>query len=256
VGGDPANGSDPSGLYSDTPGQPGSPGFASGFNPACQEAFDFFNGLGSSNGIPTPFFFDPLMPSPCFGGVQPYLPFPWGGGMGGGGSLKLSKTCLNALSADKKNAGAVIRAYAAEATLETAVKGTDISWTMLAAIGIRESGFLEGSENDGAGLGVGVFQITVKNPFPTANGSGVSYAQASNLTWAANWSAQTLNSNMAYLANKFSNFTPSQLLQATAASFNLNPYKPGNFTSNPSTIDAKTALGNYGSNVIQLMSCF
>ena len=90
------------------------------------------------------------------------------------------------------------------------------SWTMLAAIGIRETGFQNITEVDGVGLGVGVFQISVP-------GSGLTAAQAGNLTTAANYAAGLLNSNMATLAGKYPNRTPSQLLQATAASFNLAP---------------------------------
>jgi hypothetical protein len=115
----------------------------------------------------------------------------------------------------------------------------------------RETGFQNVNEKDGAGVGVGVFQITVS---PT---SGVTAAQAGNLTWAANYAGNLLSSNMSYLGNKFPNFTPDQLLQATAASYNMNPYNPKNFTGNPNTIDDGTANGNYGSNVVQIMEhCF
>jgi hypothetical protein len=107
------------------------------------------------------------------------------------------------------------------------------------------------SLEDRAGVGVGVFQITVS---PT---SGVTAAQAGNLTWAANYAGNLLSSNMSYLGNKFPNFTPDQLLQATAASYNMNPYNPKNFTGNPNTIDDGTANGNYGTNVVQIMEhCF
>jgi len=143
---------------------------------------------------------------------------------------------------------ALTRADSAQNTLQAATSGTSISWTMLAAIGIRESTFQNKTEVDGAGLGVGVFQISVP-------GSGLTAAQAGNLTTAANYAAHLLSSNMAYLGSQF-NYAPAQLLQATAASFNMNPYKPGNFTGNPNTIDSGTTGGNYGSNVVQLMNCF
>jgi hypothetical protein len=173
-----------------------------------------------------------------------------GGGGGGGGGPALSEGCQNALRVTNKDASSVQRALAAKDTLQAAAQGTPIDWTILAAIGIRESGFVNISEVDGAGVGVGVFQITVSAT------SGVTAQQAGSLTWAANYAAQLLNSNMTYLASQFPNFTPSQLLQATAASYNMNPYKPGNFTGNPNTIDGGTAGGNYGSNVLQLMDCF
>jgi RHS repeat-associated protein len=164
-------------------------------------------------------------------------------------SGKLSKDCLDALRTAGTGASAVKRALAAESTLESAVQGTGIDWTMLAAIGIRESGFLNVSEKDGAGVGVGVFQITVKP------GNGVTAEDAGNLTWAADYSANMLGTNLLTLAKKFPNFTVDQLLQATAASFNFGT---GNISGNPNTIDVGTApggvKGNYGSNVMNIMN--
>lgn len=125
---------------------------------------------------------------------------------------------------------------------------------MLAAVAVRESGVQDVNEQDGAGVGVGVFQITVANNNQNP-ANGPTAAEANNLGWAASYATQLLSSTMAYLGKKFPNFTPTQLLQATAASYNIS-YKPGNFTGNPNTIDAGTAHGNYGSNVLQLMSCF
>jgi len=142
------------------------------------------------------------------------------------------------------------RATAAQSTLQAATAGTSISWEMLAAIGIRESGFQNKPQANG-GPGQGIFQITVP-------GSGLTAAQAGNLTTAATWAANFLNNDMAYLAAKFPGFTPAQLLQATAASYNLGPH---GITGNPATIDkgsapAPKAEGNYGSNILQLMTCF
>jgi hypothetical protein len=142
---------------------------------------------------------------------------------------------------------ALNRAVAAESTLVAAVADTSISWTMLAAIGVRESAFQNLSENDGAGVGVGIFQLTVSAT------SGVTAAQAGNLTFAASYAANMLSSNMAYLGGKFPNLTPSQLLQATAASYNFGTSQ---ISGNPNTIDVGTTGGNYGSNVLGLMNCF
>ena len=118
---------------------------------------------------------------------------------------------------------------------------------MLAAIGVRESGFLNVSEVDGAGVGVGIFQITVG-----AN-SGVTAQQAGNLAWAANWAASYLATNNSTLAADYPNLDPAHLLQATAASYNLGV---GGISGNPNTIDAGSALGNYGSSILGLMECF
>jgi hypothetical protein len=62
-----------------------------------------------------------------------------------------------------------------------------------------------------------------------------------------------LHSNMTALSRAFPNFTPPQLLQATAASYNLGIR---GISGHPNTIDVGSAHNNYGSNVVQLMSCF
>ena len=69
---------------------------------------------------------------------------------------------------------------------------------LLAAIGIRETGFVNKTESDGAGVGVGIFQITIK----TDAGSAPTPADAANLTCAANWAAETLVSNLQYIAGR------------------------------------------------------
>jgi RHS repeat-associated protein len=141
---------------------------------------------------------------------------------------------------------ALNRATAAESTLTAATANTAITWQFLAAIGIRESGFQNITEVDGAGLGVGVFQISVP-------GSGLTAAQARNLTTGANYAAQLLNSNLNTLIANYPNLMSMQLLQATAASFNFGT---GNISGNPNTIDVGTTGGNYGSNVLGLLNCF
>ncbi|HTX42091.1 MAG TPA: IPT/TIG domain-containing protein [Acidobacteriaceae bacterium] len=158
--------------------------------------------------------------------------------------------CEAALQVARKGGAAISRADQNWAVLEEAGEAHNIDPNLLAAIAVRETGFLNVQETDGAGVGVGVFQITVS---PT---SGVTADEASNLPWAADYAAGLLASNMAYLSQRFPDFTPAQLLRATAASYNMNPYKRGNFTGDPNPIDKGTARGNYGSNVVALMSCF
>ncbi len=158
--------------------------------------------------------------------------------------------CIRGLQATNKNMAAVNRAIAAWNTLQTAADANNVDPALLAAIGVRETGFQNVSENDNTGVGVGVFQITVSSR------SGVTAAQAGNLTWAANYAAALLDSNMDNLGSRFPNFNPAQLLQASVAAYNMNPDKPGNFTGNPNTIDKGTTGNNYGSNVVQLMDCF
>jgi RHS repeat-associated protein len=192
----------------------------------------------------------------------PAYGFNYPGPTSGGGGVSAAQAQWNSLSTPCQQAlrtampgtqvsamvAALNRAIDAESTLVAATNNTSISWMFLAAIGIRESGFQDMSEKDGAGVGVGVFQITVTSP-----PSGVTAAQAGNLTWAAGYAANMLNTNMAYLAKKFPQLTPAQLLQATAASYNFGT---GNISGNPNTIDVGTAHNNYGQNVVQLTTCF
>lgn len=134
--------------------------------------------------------------------------------------------------------------------LVTAGSNHSIDPSLLAAIGVRESGFRNVSEVDGAGVGVGIFQITVNES------SGVTIAQASSLPSAADYAAGLLASNRAYLSSdqKFYRFDATHLSQAIAASYNINPYL--HISGNPDTIDIGTTDHNYGSNILSLMNCF
>jgi hypothetical protein len=118
---------------------------------------------------------------------------------------------------------------------------------MLAAVGIRETGF-QNIAQYGGGDGRGVFQIDIgKDP-------SVTEAQAYDVSWAAGWAANLLDTNMEILSSKFPKLTPTQLLQATAASYNFGTK---NISGNPNTIDVGTTEGNYGSNVLAIMTnCF
>jgi len=59
---------------------------------------------------------------------------------------------------------------------------------------------------------------------------------------------------MQSLAAKFPNFTPDQLLRATAASYSLGV---GGIWGNPATIDVgSNPNGHYGANVLGIMKCF
>ncbi len=62
------------------------------------------------------------------------------------------------------------------------------------------------------------------------------------------------NGILAYLAGQFPNFNQTQLLQATAASWNLGPF---HFSGNPDTIDVGSKPnGTYGATALTLMNCF
>jgi hypothetical protein len=131
-------------------------------------------------------------------------------------------------------------------TIVDAANAAGIDPALLAAIAMRETDFRNIDEG-GGGLGRGVFQIDL-GAHPD-----VTEAQAENLTFAANYAANILATNMATLANEFPNFTHDQLLQATAASYNFGV---DDISGNPATIDVGTTGGNYGSNVLDLMDAF
>lgn len=109
-----------------------------------------------------------------------------------------------------------------------------------------ETGFRNIAES-GSGFGRGIFQIDL-GAHPN-----VTEAQAFDPTFAANFAARLLDTNMDTLAAAHPNLSPSQLLQATAASYNFGT---GNISGNPAKIDRGTTGGNYGSNILLLMDCF
>jgi RHS repeat-associated protein len=177
-----------------------------------------------------------------------------GGGPGGspsapGGhasSPAAAKNCAKGLKQAHANSAAVDRANDIWDTIQAASDANNIDPAFLAAIGIRETGF-QNIAQYGGGKGRGIWQIDLgRHP-------DVTPAQAFDPSWAANWAARLLDSNMDVLAAAHPNLNPTQLLQATAASYNFGT---GNISGNPNTIDAGTTENNYGSNVLLLMDCF
>jgi hypothetical protein len=160
----------------------------------------------------------------------------------------LGETCRNALDTANKDEAAITRAMNAWSVLQSAAGAHDIDPALLAAIGVYESQFVNKPEI-GKGTGMGVFQLT--------NQPGVTAAQAHDLPFAADYAANMLSDNESILSNEFPAFTPDQLLQATAASYNIGPYPPHGISGNPNTIDVGTKPdGHYGRDVVGLMSCF
>jgi RHS repeat-associated protein len=143
-------------------------------------------------------------------------------------------------------------------TIEEAASANGIDPALLAAIALKETNGENRLQRCEPGLtwgdpkcsGAGMFQIDLHhNP-------GVSKDQALDVSFAADWAAKLLKTNMTFLASKHPNFTGDVLLQATAASFNLGR---NGFSGNPDTIDvgsAGTPKNGYGANVIQLAECF
>jgi RHS repeat-associated protein len=157
-----------------------------------------------------------------------------------------SKQCSQALATAGQNQSALQNVAANWSVVQNAASTNGISPALLAAIGVRETGF-NNIKQIGGGQGAGVFQIDLgQNP-------SVSSAQAFNISYAANYAAKTLAGNMVILGSEYPGLTPPQLLQATAASYNLGV---GGISGNPNTIDVGTPNNNYGSNVMNLMSCF
>ena len=160
----------------------------------------------------------------------------------------------NADREDMNRVKALNRAINDEGIFLAATPGTDLDWTMLAAIGIRESGFVD--KNQANGLGVGVFQIDLgQNPSVTAG-------QASNTQWSADWMGT-------YLMRAESAFSGLQGVSADtmqwmlAASWNTGIQGQINRYNSGQSPDWQTApMGNgqyrndYGSNVLGLMHCF
>jgi RHS repeat-associated protein len=161
--------------------------------------------------------------------------------------------CADALRIAGKSQQAVDNAMSNWTLLSsiTANNYNGVDAAMLAAVGVRESGFTDAIQSNGNG--VGYFQIDIgKNP-------SVTQSQALDLSYSANWVANRLSNNMASLSSSFQNFTSSQLMQATFTSYNMGL---GGISGNPDTIDvgsapAPHAPGNYGSNVLNIMNyCF
>ena len=251
AGNDPINANDPTGMLLSTGGVGFGNSFAGGGG-GC----DIFQQSGLPGAILGSIFdgTDPFGSSMSGMGVGPNCgTYIWmqpiflqvsGAGGGGGGT---PSPCSQGLSTARQNVGSVVRADDNWKIIEAAAQNNHIDPALLAAIGVRETGFQDISEADGAGVGVGVFQITVTRT------NGVTAANANNLAWAASYAANMLHDNMTTLAQEYPNLTPDQLLQATAASYNLGVR---GISGNPNTIDQGSANNNYGANILQLMKCF
>ncbi|MBY0578584.1 MAG: hypothetical protein K2P57_06015 [Burkholderiales bacterium] len=157
-----------------------------------------------------------------------------------------AQSCQAALAVAGANNTALARATANWGTIQSAAATNGIAPALLAAIGVRETGFRNIAQT-GGGQGAGVFQIDLgKNP-------NVTSSQAYDIPFAANFAANMLATNETRLAAAHPNLSPTQLLQATAASYNFGT---PNISGNPNTIDIGSSGGNYGSNVLGLMACF
>jgi RHS repeat-associated protein len=183
------------------------------------------------------------------------------GALGAGLSTNISPPsakdlCNQGLQMAGQTTAAVDRANDIWNTLQAAGDDNGIDPSLLAAIGVEETGFnneWQECTTDAScakANGAGIFQIDLGVP----SNANVSVQQAFDPTWAANYAANLLSNNMSTLARNFPNFTPAQLLQATAASYNMGTPE---ISGNPSTIDVGTnPNGTYGATVNLLTFCF
>jgi len=146
---------------------------------------------------------------------------------------------------------ALDRALAAAGTMQAAATGQNIDWTILAAIGIRETGFLNIRESQNpAGMGRGVFQIDIgANP-------SVTEGQAMNFVWATDWAIAKLTSNRASLSAAFPQMSQSDLTAAMIATWNHGLAGVSTNLRNGVSVDQGTTNGNYSANVLNLQKCF
>lgn len=167
----------------------------------------------------------------------------------GGGGVVLptgnASSCARGITMSKMDRASVNRAVAAKATLQAAASRHGIDWRLLAAIGVRETGFRNINNPDPNDPGMGVFQLTSR--------PGVTVAQARDLTFSANYAARLMAQNISIIKRRFPRFTQAQVIQAAAASYNFGV---DDISGNPNTIDQGTTGNNYGQNILLLMNCF
>jgi RHS repeat-associated protein len=161
--------------------------------------------------------------------------------------------CNQALKAAGANAAAVTRALDNWSMIESAALQNGVDPTILAAMGIRESGFQNIPEN-GYGMydaGMGIFQIDAR-----AHPDATSFAY--NPTQAANYAAALVGGN--YRTSVFSGMSPVMALATALHSYNAGPNGLTPVlaaTGYPGYMDIATTGGNYVSNVAAIAAyCF
>jgi hypothetical protein len=223
VGGDPVNWYDPDGLFQQSPD-----------GPSYDPGREIFGLAQARHGPPMP----PKMlrePSHEWDALSDKCKEGLSQAMKGRDNSHNQTLRLNALSRTRDR----------ESSLRAIAAKHKIDWRLLAGIGIREShaGVLL---VEAKGKGRGYFQIDIgQNPDLSID--------PMDFAAAADWSAARLAANAAQVSREHSNFTPAQLLQATAASWNLGPH---DFSGNPNTIDVGSKDHNYGRSIVNLTECF
>jgi len=146
---------------------------------------------------------------------------------------------------------ALERAWMAAWYLKKAAGAHGIDWRVLAAIGIRETGFRNIGER-GGGQGRGVFQIDAgEHP-------DVSDAQAFDPVWAADWAAGLISDELRRFAALVDGTSLNPYAPALAA-YNSGPKNVAGAIASENPLEALNGLTtgkNYVSNVLNLMECF
>lgn len=174
-------------------------------------------------------------------------------GSGPGGRVTLptgdAAKCRQGMKMTQSDQASINRAKAAKATLQAAAAKHGIDWRILAAIGVRETGFRNIDSPRVGDPGQGVFQLT--------NQPGVTRAQAHNLAFAANYAAKMIADNKRYFKRKFPKFNETQLMHAAIAAYNFGLVE---VKGNPERIDIGTAGSKegrpYGESVLLAANCF
>jgi len=175
---------------------------------------------------------------------------PGGGSSGVPGLEGLADALACAIGLDQANQSleAVERAQEHAKIINRAAQRHGVYARILAAIGVRETGFQNVSERghvEGRPKGIGVFQLTGR--------PGVTEAQAFDIEFSANYAANMLSDNFKQISSAFPHFNHHQMVQAALAAYNMGPSE---ISGNPETIDQGTPGNNYGESVINIASCF
>jgi len=192
-----------------------------------------------------------LTPDCYFGSLRTPQPAVGGdtGGGGGNGSKKISDACKKALAAAGQDASAVARANADAKDIEAAAALYGVDPNILAAIGVRETGFKNvpggGNDNNGAGI----YQIDLGYH----DAASIAYNPALAAYYAAGLLA---NSYTSYLS---SGYSPEAAEVGAIRDYNASPKLTPYFldTGYVGYADIHTTHNNYVTNVIAIAAnCF
>jgi hypothetical protein len=150
------------------------------------------------------------------------------------------------------------RANASGEVLQEAAESAGIDWKLLAAIGVRESGFQNIAQGNG-GAGTGVFQIDlVQNP-------SITEEQAYDLKFSSIWAANYLATSADTLEGEFG-IGGDRLVSFVAASYNRgvagvrnsirSQMLRGGSIDDVRSVDMGTTFKNYGQNILYIRECF